>query len=454
MGKQRETQSLRGKRVAFAGRFASITRDEAAELAANAGAVPVPRAGDDTAFVVVGDETWPVRDDGRIADNLERAYRLRQGGAAVEVIGESDFLERLGLKAEAPSPTGHEYTTTQLSRILKLPRRRIRAWIRRGLIAPARTEHRIDYFDFRQVAELKRLAELADNGVTVDTIRESLRLLATWFPDTESAIARLDGLEGENGLLVRLGGQLAEPTGQLRLFDPASADPEDTDESTATVVPLPEDPGPDPPPSRELARAIDPDRKIVPFPTHRSSAARDWANTRGDDTDAATGDSGATIQESREAPRHTADEWFEVALEYEEAEKPEEAARAYRNALLVGGPSSEVAFNLGNVLYSLGRWEEALSRFQQAVEVDPDYAEAWNNLASVHAQFEEWSDAIDAGHHALELAPDFADAHYNLAEAYHASGHPDDALQHARLYLLTDPLSPWAQRLKQNLGLA
>jgi tetratricopeptide (TPR) repeat protein len=148
------------------------------------------------------------------------------------------------------------------------------------------------------------------------------------------------------------------------------------------------------------------------------------------------------------------DEWFEIALEYEEAERPEEAARAYRKALLEGGPSSEVAFNLGNVLHSLGRWEEALSRFQQAVEVDPDFAEAWNNLASVHAQFEEWDDAVEAGRRALELAPDFADAHYNLAEAFHASGCAQEARHHARAYLAIDPKSPWAERLKQNLALA
>jgi tetratricopeptide (TPR) repeat protein len=84
--------------------------------------------------------------------------------------------------------------------------------------------------------------------------------------------------------------------------------------------------------------------------------------------------------------------------------------------------------------------------------VDPGYAEAWNNLASVHAQFEEWEDAIRAGQRALELAPDFADAHYNLAEAFHASGRPGEARRHARAYLRTDPSSPWATRLQQNLG--
>lgn len=415
---------LDGARVAFAGRFATVTRDEAAELAADAGGVPVTRAGDDTAMVVVGDEAWPVRDDGRIAENLELADRLRASGRAIEVIREAAFLDRLGLggdRADRPQ----RFTITQLGRILKLPRRRIRAWIRRGLVRPADTVHRIDYFDFGQVAELKRLAELAENGVPVDTIRESLRRLSSWFPETESALARLEELEGEGGLLVRLrGGRLAEPTGQLRLFD-AAARPAAND---AAALP-PEAPAAEI--ATEAAEA--PPGNIVAFPGHRVAPPAPAPAVPGG---------------------HTADEWFEIALEHEEAERPEEAGRAYREALLVGGPSAEIAFNLGNVLYSLGRWEEALSRFQQAVEVDPEYAEAWNNLSSVHAQFEEWPDAIEAGCKALQLAPDFADAHYNLAEAYHASGRDAEARRHARAYLRIDPQSPWAERLRQNLSIA
>jgi len=444
------SRSLGGARVAFAGRFSTITRDEAAELAAGAGGRPVTLAEADTSLVVVGDEAWPVRDDGRIAENLERAARLRAQGHDIEVIGEAAFLERLGLAPGTPAASGQTFTSTQLGRILKLPRRRIRAWVRRGLIRPVATVHRIDYFDFTQAAELKRLSELADNGVAVATIRDSLQLLASWFPRTQSAIARLEELEGEDGLLVRLtGGRLAEPTGQLRLFDRVDPAPE----TAPADAPAPGDgppaagsirrPAPPPAPApvpdaetevpRTAPRPV-PDN-IVPFPGRPRERTPAPAPPAG-------------------APARTADEWFEIALEHEEAEEPEEAARAYREALMTGGPSAEIAFNLGNVLYSLGRWEEALSRFQQAVEVDPDYAEAWNNLASVHAQFEEWPDAIAAGLRALELAPDFADAHYNLAEAYLASGRRDEARRHARAYLRTDPQSPWAQRLKQNLSLA
>lgn len=436
--------------MAFAGRFATVTRDEAAELAAGAGALPVPSAGEDTNLLVIGADAWPVRDDGRVAENLERAQRLRDQGQPIEVIDEAAFLGRLGLRPPTGQPAGDRYTTTQLSRILKLPRRRIRAWIRRGLIAPVATEHRIEYFDFRQVAELKRLAELAENGVAVETIRESLRILETWFPETESAIRRLDQLEGEDGLLVRLGGQLAETTGQLRLFDPTPTGAAETAGESADA--RREDPVPAPTPLRPGLRIV-PDAGAPAPRAPDDSLPEDLPGPAPAKIVQFPGAPARPAATAPAEPTRTPDEWFEVALECEEAERPEEAARAYREALMAGGPSCEIAFNLGNVLFSLGRWEEALSRFQQAVETDPDFAEAWNNLASVHAQFEEWEDAIQAGHRALELAPEFADAHYNLAEAYHASGRETEARHHARKYLRTDGKSPWAERLKQNLAL-
>ena len=60
-----------------------------------------------------------------------------------------------------------------------------------------------------------------------------------------------------------------------------------------------------------------------------------------------------------------------------------EAERAYRQALLAGGPTAETCFNLANVLYSLGQYARSGERYRQVVELDPDFWEAWNNLGTV-----------------------------------------------------------------------
>lgn len=427
----RSRAGLAGKRIAFAGRFASVTREEAAELAAEAGAVPVAQAGEDTGLLVVGEESWPVGDDGRVSAELERAARLQDEGRPIELIGERDFLDRLGLASARDA--GRLGTSDQLARILRVPARRLRAWIRRGLLKPVKSERRVEWFDFRQAAEIKRLAELTAAGIPVATIRESLEKIARWLPETDSALMRLERWVGQAGLLVRVGeGTLAEPSGQLRLlFEPeVAAFPTAPPEGGIGM------PGP---------TAAPPDSPAAPVSPAAPASRPALTVIRGGAPPAA--------DPRAESAEPSADTWFELALECEEGDRLDEAARAYREALLAGGPSAEIAFNLGNVLYSLGRWEEALSRFEQAVEADPEYVEAWNNLASVHAQFEEWDDAIDAGLRAVEIAPDYPDAHYNLAEAYHASGRRAEALRHARAYLKTDARSPWAKRLEQNLGL-
>jgi tetratricopeptide (TPR) repeat protein len=245
------------------------------------------------------------------------------------------------------------YTVAQLGRILKIPVPRIRGWVRRGLIRPARIERRLEYFDFRQMAELKRLHELTETG-------------------------------------------LAERTGQLRLD--LGARP-----AAAAAVP-----------ARPALRVIEGfrDRPVVP-----------------------------------------AADAFERAVELEEEDDLEGAVLAYEQALLDFGPDAEIAFNLGNALYALGRLDEAIDRFEMAVEIDAEYVEAWNNLGGAYADAGRWDEAIRSAQRALLLAPEWADPHYNLAEAYAASGRYGDARLHANRYLQQDPSSPWAERLRRDLGI-
>jgi tetratricopeptide (TPR) repeat protein len=393
---------LRGKQVAIAGTMASMSREEADDLIRKCGGQPTREPGAGTAFVVVGQEGWPVGEDGRITDELERARRLQDEGAELRVIGEQEFLEMLRLAGERAAETVRRlYTVTQLSRILKIPGRRIRAWVRRGLIRPARTELRLHFFDFRQMTELKTLRRLTEEGVPLTEIRASLEKLRRWFPEAEGSLGQLSKLEGQ--LLTRVeGGAVAEPSGQLRLgFDlPPTAPP------------------PPPDPEAPVLRVV---ADISPVRPERVAA--------------------------------DAEDWFDRALELEEEEDLGRAVRAYEQALLQGGPDAEVAFNLGNALYALGRLDEAIVRFEQAVTIDPDYVEAWNNLGGVHADVGQWDQAIVAATRALELAPTYADPHYNLAEAYVASGRYGDARLHAARYFQHDPDSPWAERLRKDLGI-
>jgi tetratricopeptide (TPR) repeat protein len=146
-----------------------------------------------------------------------------------------------------------------------------------------------------------------------------------------------------------------------------------------------------------------------------------------------------------------ADDWFRTGQEHEELEQWTEAVKAYRNALLAGGPDADTSFNLGNVLHAMGRKAQAAERFRQAVETNPGFVEAWNNLGTVLADLEEHEDAIEAFQRVLQLNPLYADAHYNLADALEQTGRKREARPHWEAYFRSDPGSPWGIYARQRM---
>jgi cytochrome c-type biogenesis protein CcmH/NrfG len=143
--------------------------------------------------------------------------------------------------------------------------------------------------------------------------------------------------------------------------------------------------------------------------------------------------------------------WFDLGCEYEDAGKLNEAAEAYRQALLSGGLQPEISFNLANVLHALGRLEEAVECFHQALEVDNKLVEAWNNLGVVLAEMKRRDEAKVAFERALELDRQYADAHYNLADLLDETGQIDKAREHWQAYTRVDPISEWGKHARERL---
>jgi tetratricopeptide (TPR) repeat protein len=148
----------------------------------------------------------------------------------------------------------------------------------------------------------------------------------------------------------------------------------------------------------------------------------------------------------------TAEQWFQLGCEHEQAGQLAEAAQAYRQALLSGGPDAGTSFNLANALYALGNKEQAAERFRQAVEIDASLADAWNNLGVVLCELGQQDEAIGAFQRAVELDSFYADARYNLADTLEQSGRASEAAPHWRAYARLDPTSPWGTYARQRLG--
>src|SRR5262245_43519197 len=168
---------LQGKRVAFTGRLASMTRAEAAELVAAHGGELSPSVTRRTTLLVVGREGWPLERDGHLTRKLETARALEREGCGIAILPEEEFLEQIGL-GDRRDGIQRLYTTAQLARMLEVSGASLRAWVRSGLIRPERVEHRLCYFNFRQVASAKMLRDLMRGGATTPDIRRSLEQLA------------------------------------------------------------------------------------------------------------------------------------------------------------------------------------------------------------------------------------------------------------------------------------
>lgn len=383
--------TLRGKRVAITGKLHTMRREDAVALIEDLGGEYVPHPDESTSLLVVGEVGGPLAPGGRPTIDLERARRLKSVGAGIEITTESEFLTSFGGDdGPADAPAAGLYTTQQLSRILEVPAAEITLWVRKKLIEPARVENKLCYFDFGQVASAKSLNELVRNGVSPERLRRELTEIEKWMPGSGHSLSQLAVLERGGDLLVRLqDGRLADTSGQLH-FDVEEKAPEPEAEEPA--------------PSLEDARK--------------------------------SGD---------------ADELFEVAVALESEGLLEEAASAYHEAMLIEGPQAEMTFNLGNVLFRLGRREGAVERFRQTVELEPEWIESWNNLGNVLGELERNDESVVAFHHALAINPRYADAHYNLAETYVAMNRIDDARRHWKAYLNEDSTSTWADRVRERL---
>jgi len=146
----------------------------------------------------------------------------------------------------------------------------------------------------------------------------------------------------------------------------------------------------------------------------------------------------------------SAEAWFLQGIQNEEDGLLNEAADAYRQALLVGGPDSDVAFNLANVLYAQGSKEEAGERYRQVVEMAPSYAEAWNTLGVILVELRGLEAAVTAFKRAVGLG--YTDAHFNLAGVLENLGDIDAAKEHWIACVRLDPSSEHVRYARRKLA--
>ena len=372
---------LHGKRIAFTGRLASVTREEAAQLVAGYGGQYQESVSRRTSVLVVGKEGWPLEDDGQLTQKFQKAVDLQQQGCELEIWTEEQFLERLELQTHSES-IRRRYTIAELTRLLDIPRDRIRTWIRAGLIRPIEVVHRLSYFDYGQVASAKVLNELAQAGVSSGRIRASLEALGSWKPDVVEPLAQLALVEGIGRPLVRLeDGRLAEPHGQILLEFEESHEQDVLRIETAETEPLDlferaidlEDAG-------QYEEAADTYQKLYESGAQEPEVLFNWANVRyalGDVTRAAD-----LLENTVRADPHYAEAWNNLGNVLAELHHYEKAQLAFRQALQLVPTYADAHFNLAQTLTDLGELREARSHWESFLQQDS--RSAWADIARQH----------------------------------------------------------------------
>ena len=117
----------------------------------------------------------------------------------------------------------------------------------------------------------------------------------------------------------------------------------------------------------------------------------------------------------------------------------------------VAGAQSRVP-DAGLVAESAERWEDAADVYRQALDVDPGRADLWERLADVEARRGNGSGAVAARQHASRLAPGDAAMHARLSQAYAVVNQPLAALEAIEAAVLLAPASQDYLRARATLA--
>ena len=125
-----------------------------------------------------------------------------------------------------------------------------------------------------------------------------------------------------------------------------------------------------------------------------------------------------------------------------QAQRPEEAAAAYRRSLVAAPDVIKTQINLANVLRQLGRHGEAMTLLEQAVASDPHLNVVCRDPTSLSTEEARCNSVLGNCRHILARYPNYAPAHYSAACALLNLGRAAEACRTAERAISLDPTVP------------
>jgi tetratricopeptide (TPR) repeat protein len=321
---------LAGTAVVIAGALASLPRRTAERLVAERGGRLARALSRGSGLMVVGRRSARPLAEGRIEAAIARADALE-----VPVIGETAFLNLLGLTDRRPGPP--EAAARLAGRGIQPDYARLLALF--DVIDPAE--------ELKARQALKEVRRAMAEGI------EPVQLICELLHEPARLADRLPSLtlaRDEAGRLAqRLAGRVADLDGQLRL---------------------------------ELATPAGPGADALFEAAERAEAAGRWA-------EAERLYERCIAREPEDATLH-----FNLGNVLRERGRAAEADAAFARAASLDPEMAEAWFNLACLAEAKGRLAEAARRYRRALAIEPDYADALFNLARLETERECFADAL------------------------------------------------------------
>jgi tetratricopeptide (TPR) repeat protein len=432
---------LSGETVAFTGTLASMIHRDAIRMVEQYGGRATHSVSGSTSMLVIGEEGWPLEDDGAASQKLQQVMQMIADGLEVRILAESDWLQLLGLD-DHREEIRRAHTPAMLSRLLDVPVRMIRRWARLGLIKPVRRVCRLPYFDYREVASARRLASLLEQGVSAQTLEKSLAELSLTISGTDRSLAQLNLLVQDEKVLMRDDRGVLNPRTGQRLLDFDSAET-----------------------SLEAFRPKESDSAV--FETSDDDPM--------DDEDPVSLPFSAVQQrEERQMSDWNAEEWFHEGCRLTEEAEFESAINSFRNGLsLLSSEMSSIRsgltspddeqttlfpdpadlnFHLADALYRAGRVDAAIERYYCAIEAAPDFIEAWTQLGCLQSEQGQLELAEQSLITAISIHPSNPDALLHYAQLLEQTERADEAVSYWKQYLQYDSRGPWSDHARNRIA--
>jgi len=261
------------------------------------------------------------------------------------------------------------FSTGEVAKILNLPDRRIRSFVRAGFVAPARGEKKSLRFTFQDLLFLKTAKGLLDSRVPAKRIARILSSLKRQVPEAQHLSSLKIFADGRRVVAWDGKARWQPDSGQFLFnFD-----------------------------ARSIAQKIS-----LPAPAPKPNGKK-----------------------------LTAEHWFNLAVELE-ASSTTEAQRAYHMALTLDPKRGDAHLNLGKLYHDTHDLTKAEAHYRAAVESDPEDPAPRFNIGVLMEDLKRPQDAMRAYLEALIRDPSFADAHYNLGLLFDSLGKKAEAVAHLR----------------------